>query len=164
MIINVGDNSIVITIFPYEKDSKSILLDMGNENFNLAIVAYVNKEFNISIGSATAERVKQEVGCAIEGLRCNEIDVRGKSLVHNRSETIFIHTKDLIDSFNLLLSEMVQQIKMFINLLSENELELLNKHGVLLKGECGMLVGLDAYLERELSLKVVVAQSPFFEV
>jgi rod shape-determining protein MreB len=51
-------------------------------------VSYVRRKYGSLIGDSTAERIKQEVGCAKKSDELREIDVRGRHLAEGCAEEL----------------------------------------------------------------------------
>ena len=112
------------------------------------------------IGDATAERIKQEIGCAYEGLELREIDVRGRNLAEGVPRGFTLNSEEILEALQDSLAQIVQSVK---GALEQSPPELASdiaERGIVLTGGGSLLRGLDRLLSEETGLPVIVAEDP----
>ena len=76
MVVDIGGGTTEIAIISLNGVVYSDSIRVGGDRFDEAIIAHVRRRYGSLIGDATAERIKQEIGCAFPGSELREIDVR----------------------------------------------------------------------------------------
>ena len=107
----------VVDVGRHHRDSDYLLngvvyrdsLRIGGDRFDEAIVAHVRRRYGSLIGDATAERIKEEIGCAFAGSELREIDVRGRNLAEGYPQPPSTATK--YESLQDPLSSIAQAVK-----------------------------------------------------
>ena len=77
MVVDVGGGTTEIAIISLNGVVYRDSLRIGGDRFDEAIVAHVRRRYGSLIGDATAERIKEEIGCAFAGSELREL-----SLIH----------------------------------------------------------------------------------
>jgi rod shape-determining protein MreB len=67
MVVDIGGGTTEIAIISLNGVVYSDSMRLGGDRFDEAIVAYVRRRYGTLIGDSTAEKIKQEVGCAFAG-------------------------------------------------------------------------------------------------
>jgi len=133
---------------------------IGGDRFDEAIVNYVRRKYGSVIGDATAERIKQEIGCAYAGSEVLEIDVRGRNLAEGVPKSFTLNSDEILEALQEPLSGIVQSIKSALELSPPELASDIAESGLVLTGGGAMLRDLDRLLCEETGLPVVVAEDP----
>ena len=143
-----------------EEAGGSMVLDIGGDRFDEAIVSYVRRHYGSLIGDSTAERIKQEVGCAHPACELREIDVRGRNLAEGVPKGFVLRSDEIYSALQDPVSSIVQAVK---GALEKSPPELASdiaESGIVLTGGGALLRGLDVLLTEETGLPVIVADDP----
>lgn len=160
MVVDVGGGTTEIAIISLNGVVYSDSLRLGGDRFDEAIVAFVRRRYGTLIGDSTAEKIKQEVGCAFAGSELREIDVRGRNLAEGVPRSFTLNSDEILDSLQDPLSSIVQSVK---SALEQSPPELaadIAESGIVLTGGGALLRDLDRLIASETGLPVVVAEDP----
>ena len=80
MVVDIGGGTTEIAIISLNGVVYRDSIRVGGDRFDESIVAFVRRRYGSLIGDSSAERIKQEVGCAYDSSELREIDVRGRRL------------------------------------------------------------------------------------
>ena len=133
---------------------------VGGDRFDESIVSHVRRRYGSLIGDATAERIKQEVGCAFAGSELREIDVRGRNLAEGVPRSFTLNSDEILESLQDPLSSIVQAVK---SALEQSPPELaadIAESGIVITGGGALLRDLDRLISEETGLPVIVAEDP----
>jgi rod shape-determining protein MreB len=133
---------------------------LGGDRFDEAIVAYVRRRYGTLIGDATAEKIKEEIGCAYKGSEVREIDVRGRNLAEGVPRSFTLNSDEILEALQDPLASIVQSVK---SALEQSPPELaadIAESGIVLTGGGALLRDLDRLIAEETGLPVVVAEDP----
>ena len=135
----------------------------GNELDN-AIVRYFKRNHNLLIGQRTAERIKCEVGSAVELNPELEVSVKGRDLVSGIPKVRKISSEDVREALREGVSQIAAAV---IRCLERTPPELgsdILERGIMLTGGGGLLKGLDTLIKGRVDLPVYVAEDPLTAV
>ena len=160
MVVDIGGGTTEIAIISLNGIVYADSVKVGGDRFDEAIVTYVRRNYGSLIGDTTAEKIKQEVGCAYEGLELREIDVRGRNLAEGVPRGFTLNSEEILEALQESLSSIVQAVK---GALEQSPPELASdiaERGIVLTGGGSLLRGLDRLLSEETGLPVIVAEDP----
>src|SRR3990167_2243805 len=160
MVVDIGGGTTEIAIISLNGIVYSDSLRMGGDKFDEAIVTYVRRNYGSLIGEATAERIKQEIGCAFPGRDLLEIDVRGRNLAEGIPRSFTLNSSEILEALQEPLSQIVSAVK---SALEQSPPELASdiaERGLVLTGGGALLRDLDRLLAEETGLPVIVAEDP----
>ena len=160
MVVDVGGGTTEIAIISLNGVVYRDSLRIGGDRFDEAIVAHVRRRYGSLIGEATAERIKEEIGCAFAGSELREIDVRGRNLAEGVPRSFTLNSDEILESLQDPLSSIVQAVK---SALEQSPPELaadIAESGIVLTGGGALLRDLDRLISEETGLPVIVAEDP----
>lgn len=160
MVVDIGGGTTETAIISLNGIVYADSVKIAGDRFDEAIVTYVRRNYGSLIGDATAERIKQEIGCACEGLELREIDVRGRNLAEGVPRGFTLNSEEILEALQDSLTQIVQSVK---SALEQSPPELASdiaERGIVLTGGGALLRGLDRLLSEETGLPVIVADDP----
>lgn len=160
MVVDIGGGTTEIAIISLNGVVYSDSVRIGGDRFDEAIVNYVRRNYGSVIGDATAERIKEEVGCAYASSEVREIDVRGRNLAEGVPRSFTLNSDEILEALQEPLAGIVQAVK---SALEQSPPELASdiaETGVVLTGGGALLRDIDRLLSEESGLPVIVAEDP----
>jgi len=160
MVVDVGGGTTEVAIISLNGIVYSDSVRVGGDRFDESIVSHVRRRYGSLIGDATAERIKEEIGCAFAGSELREIDVRGRNLAEGVPRSFTLNSDEILESLQEPLSAIVQAVK---SALEQSPPELaadIAESGIVLTGGGALLRDLDRLLSEETGLPVIVAEDP----
>jgi rod shape-determining protein MreB and related proteins len=162
MMVDIGGGTteVAVTSLGGLVIAKSIRV--AGDEMDQSIIDHCRDNYRILIGERTAEEVKMEIGSAspLEGLEDETIEIRGRDLVTGLPKTFTLTAEEIRES----LSETVNQILSAIRSVLEHTPPELSsdimERGIVLAGGGALLKGLDKFIEREIYIKVHIAEDP----
>ena len=160
MVVDVGGGTSEIAIISLNGVVYSESIRVGGDRFDESIIAYVRRHYGSLIGEATAERIKEEIGCAYPGGELREIDVRGRNLAEGIPRSFTLNSHEILDALQDPLASIVAAVK---SALEQSPPELASdiaERGLVLTGGGALLRDLDKLIAEETGLPVIVAEDP----
>lgn len=160
MVVDIGGGTTEIAIISLNGIVYSDSVRVGGDKFDEAIVTYVRRNYGSLIGEATAERIKQEVGCAFPGKDLLEIDVRGRNLAEGVPRSFTLNSSEILEALQEPLSQIVSAVK---SALEQSPPELASdiaERGLVLTGGGALLRDFELLIAEETGLPVIVAEDP----
>ncbi|HET8790088.1 rod shape-determining protein MreB [Modicisalibacter muralis] len=160
MVVDVGGGTSEIAIISLNGVVYSESIRVGGDRFDEAITAYVRRHYGSLIGEATAERIKEEIGCAYPGGELREIDVRGRNLAEGIPRSFTLNSHEILDALQDPLASIIAAVK---SALEQSPPELASdiaERGLVLTGGGALLRDIDKLIAEETGLPVIIAEDP----
>lgn len=160
MVVDIGGGTTEIAIISLNGVVYSNSVRIAGDRFDESIVNYVRRHYGSVIGDATAEKIKQEIGCAYAGSEVREIDVRGRNLAEGVPRSFTLNSDEVLEAIQEPLTGIVQAVK---SALEQSPPELASdiaESGIVLTGGGALLRDIDKLLTEETGLPVIVADDP----
>lgn len=160
MVIDLGAGTTDIAVITMGTVAYASSYKVAGDTMDEAIIQYVKREKNITIGIQTAKKIKHTVGCAFNRSEEIEMEATGKNYVSGMPEIFNISSTEIYnalkDQINLIFEEIV-------SVMEQTPPELYSDichEGILLTGGVARLPGLDKELSQRLGIKVRRAVDP----
>ena len=160
MVVDIGGGTTEIAVISLNGVVYSDTVRVGGDRFDEAIVAYVRRTQGSLIGEATAERIKQEIGCAYPQKDIREIDVRGRNLAEGVPRSFTLNSNEILEALQEPLSMIVQAVKSALEQTPPELASDIAETGLVLTGGGALLRDIDVLLAEETGLPVVIADDP----
>ena len=160
MVVDIGGGTTEIAVIALSGIVLDESLRVGGSELDKAIVEYFKRSHNLLIGSRTAERIKCEVGSAVELDTELELSVKGRDLVSGvpKVRTISsVNVRDaLYDNLEQISAAVLRTLERTPPELGADVLE----RGIMMTGGGALLEGIDQMLRERVELPVYVAEDP----
>ena len=120
--------------------------------------------YKILIGEKTAEKLKTEIGRAIEGPDVKEGKMRGRDLISGLPKEITITDKDIRAAMSQSIETLVEAVKEVIETTPPEIISDTIESGIFLSGGGALIQGLDEYLSEIVKVPVHVVADPLTAV
>ena len=160
MVVDIGGGTTEIAIISLNGIVYSDSVRVGGDRFDEAIVTHVRRNYGSLIGDATAERIKQEIGCAFPGSQVREIDVRGRNLAEGVPRSFTLNSDEILEALQEPLQAIVQAVKSALEASPPELASDIAERGIVLTGGGALLRDLDRLIAAETGLPVFVADDP----
>ncbi|MBB3692590.1 rod shape-determining protein [Sphingomonas sp. BK580] len=162
MVVDIGGGTTEVAVLSLRGLAYTTSVRVGGDKMDDAIVSYVRRNHNLLIGEATAERIKQELGCAkppIDGIG-KTVHIKGRDLVNGVPKEIQINQAQIAEAVSEPVAAIVDGVRIALeNTAPELAADIVDQ-GIVLTGGGALLQGLDEVLRDETGLPVTVADEP----
>ena len=145
---------------PVSEATGSMVVDIGGDRFDEAIINYVRRNYGSLIGEATAERIKHEIGSAYPGDEVLEIEVRGRNLAEGVPRGFTLNSNEILEALQEPLTGIVSAVMVALEQCPPELASEISERGMVLTGGGALLRNLDRLLMEETGIPVVVAEDP----
>jgi rod shape-determining protein MreB len=160
MVVDIGGGTTEIAIIALNGVVYSDSVRVGGDRFDESIVSHVRRRYGSLIGDATAERIKQEVGCAHAESELREIDVRGRNLAEGVPRSFTLNSDEILEALQEPLTSIVQSVKRALEQAPPELAADIAETGIVLTGGGALLRDLDRLISDDTGLPVLVADAP----
>lgn len=162
MIIDIGGGTTEIAVIALGDIVVDKSVKIAGDVFTDDIIFYLKNNHNLLIGERTAERVKIEVGSALEELdmEIDDIPVQGRDMITGKPREITIGYKEIAKALDTSIARIEDSV---MTTLADTPPELsadIYKTGIFLAGGGALLRGLGDRLQKKTGLPVFVAEDP----
>lgn len=162
MIIDIGGGTCEIAVIALGGIVCSKSIRTAGDEFNNDIEEYMRKQHNIHIGERTSERIKIEVGAAM-----NEVDnpppdfaVHGRDMMTGIPKEIKVNYSEIANALDKSISKIETAILQALEMTPPELSADIFRTGIYLAGGGSLLRGLDIRIHHKTKLPVHIAEDP----
>lgn len=162
MVVDIGGGTTEIAVIALSGCVYSDSIRIGGDVFDEAIITHVRRTHGCVIGETTAERIKMEVGTAMEEKtdKLLEVEVRGRSMAEGVPKTFTVTSTEIQKALSDPLSGIITGVKVALEQTPPELSSDIAERGIVLTGGGALLRNLDILIARETGLPVTVAEEP----
>ena len=160
MIVNVGAGVTEVAVVSLGGIVVSHTIRTAGEAFDNAIIQYVRRKYNLSIGDVTAEQVKCNIGSVYYQKEVIRDEIMGRDLLTGLPKTTTITAAEIREALQESAEEIIDAIKIT---LEETPPELaadIMESGIVLSGGGALLRGLGRMINMSVDIPVYIAEEP----
>lgn len=160
MIVDIGGGTSEVAVISLCGIVTSRSVRVAGDEFDLSIINFIKKKYNLLIGERTAEHIKIEIGSAYPVGEEQDLEIKGRNLLTGLPENITITSDEIRGALSEPLSHIVEAIKVTLERTPpELSADIINQ-GITLAGGGAMLRGLDRLINEETGIPVYIAERP----
>lgn len=162
MVADIGGGTIDVAVISLGGIVASTSVKVAGNALDRAIVDYLKKHHNLSIGDKTAEEIKITVGSAVPMPEELSMHVKGRDLVSGLPRTVELKTNEIVQAASRELREMMNAIR---KVLQETPPELASDiidNGIILTGGSSQLRNMHALVFRRTGVEAKLADDAYF--
>lgn len=160
MIVDIGGGTSEVAVISMCGIVTSRSVRVAGDEFDLSIINFIKKKYNLLIGERTAEHIKIEIGSAYPVGEEQELEIKGRNLLTGLPENITITSDEIREALSEPLSHIVEAIKVTLERTPPELSADIIDQGITLAGGGAMLRGLDKLINEETGIPVYIAERP----
>ena len=160
MIVNIGAGTLEVAVISLGGIVAARSIRSAGEAMNNAIVAYLRRQYAVTIGTKTAEELKHEIGSASRQSDEGFYDVRGRETATGLPRNVRVNSAEIRNAIADVVSGIVNAV---LDTLEETPPELaadVLSSGITLTGGGSYLKGMDEVIENATGIRTKIAESP----
>ena len=162
MIVDVGGGTIDVAVISLGGIVAANSVKCAGNRIDTAIIDYVKKTRNLSIGEKTAEEIKITVGSALPLEEELTMEVKGRDVLSGLPRTTEVKSNEVVKAVGRELREMVKAIKdVFQNTPPELAADIIDG-GIIMTGGTSQLRNFPELIRRRTGVKAHVAEQALF--
>ena len=138
----------------------NMVVDIGGDHFDEAIVRHVKKVHNVLIGERTAEEIKMNVATVITDGRHESITVRGRDMVTGLPTTFSVSSEDCRVALEDAVASLIATVRGVLEKCPPELAADIVDNGIYLTGGGALLDGLAEIMQRETGITTHIADDP----
>ncbi len=164
MVVDIGGGTTEVAVVALGGIVASTSLRVAGNALDMAIVDHIRTEFSLLIGERTAEELKISVGSAFPVAGVRRAEIRGRDVGTGLPRNITVSGDELRKAMELPLGRIVAAVRTTLDRCPPELAGDLVQRGIVLTGGGALLRGLDARLQHEIGIPVLVADRPLDSV
>src|SRR5579862_7801333 len=160
MVVDIGGGTTEVAVISLGGIVTSQSIRIGGDELDEAIVQFVKKEYSLALGERTAEEIKMALGSAYPLEEEMHAEIRGRDLLSGLPKTVIVSTEDIRRAIEEPVTAIIDAVKSTLDRTPPELAADLMEQGVVLTGGGSLLHGLDARLQHETGMPIVVARDP----
>ncbi|MCR4274428.1 MAG: rod shape-determining protein [Candidatus Campbellbacteria bacterium] len=157
MVVDIGGGTTDVAVISLGGIVTSTSVKVAGNKLDQAIVDYIKKNYNLSIGDKTAEHIKIKIGSAVSVEEELSLRIRGRDVVTGLPREMEIRTNEIVKATRRELREMVRAIKdVFQETPPELSADIIEK-GIVMTGGTSQLRNFPELIYRTTGVRAVVA-------
>jgi len=160
MLISLGGGTHQVAVLAMWDIVTANTAKTGGLALDESIISHLRKKFGVIIGQPTAEKIKINIGSAIQLNENKNMEIQGQDQVTGLPKPINVTTDDIVDALEQPLIDLVTLVR---NTLEKTPPELISDiidRGVALCGGGALLNGIDKYLTKALGIPAYLVDNP----
>lgn len=160
MVLDIGGGTTDIAILSLNGIVNSSSVRIAGNAMDQDIIRYIREKYKLLIGEATAEDIKINFANVYKPSKKTKREVKGRNLITGLPSIIEINQEEVKEALMESLTKIIKSTK---KVLEETSPELsadIVEKGVILTGGGALLNGLMDLLEEELTIPVLIAETP----
>lgn len=162
LIMSVGGGTTEVAVISLGGIVMSHSRRVGGNKLDQAIIDHLKRRHNLAIGERTAERIKIEIGSALQVKDELHINVRGRDILTGLPRNVEIGTNEIVEAISERLKEIIAAVKLVLaQTPPELSADIMDK-GIILSGGTALLRNFDELIIRATGVPAYVAEEPLF--
>jgi rod shape-determining protein MreB and related proteins len=158
MVVDIGGGTTEVAVISLGGIVTSQSVRIGGDELDEAIISFIKKEYSLALGERTAEEIKIALGSAFPLEEELHAEIRGRDLVTGLPKTVVVSTEEIRKAIDEPVSAIVDAVKVTLDKTPPELAADIMEQGIVLTGGGALLHGLDARLQEETGMPIVVAR------
>jgi len=160
MVVDIGGGTTEVAVISLGGIVTSESIRVGGDAMDNAIISYIRKSYNLTIGERTAEAIKIEIGSAKVIGNDESMEIRGRDLVTGLPKTIEISSGEIADALRESVYSIIDGVKKTLETTPPELSADVMERGIVLTGGGALLKNLDKVISEETNMPVFIAENP----
>ena len=164
MIVDIGGGTTEVAVISLGGIVYCKSVRVAGDKMDDAIMEYVKKEYQLLIGSSTAEIIKTTIGNAYPGDCVETVEVKGRDLVNGTPKILTVDSDEIREALSDQINSIIQAVRIALEQTPPELAADLVDRGIVLAGGGALLKNLDVLLRMETKIPIVIADDPLSAV
>jgi rod shape-determining protein MreB len=164
MVVDIGGGTTEVAVIALAGIVASTSLRVAGDALDRAIVDHIRTDFSMLIGERTAEELKISIGSAFPIAGPVRAEIRGRDIASGLPRNVAVSSEELRHAMNPPINRIVAAVRSTLDRCPPELAGDLVTRGIVLTGGGALLRGLDARLQHEIGIPVLVAERPLDSV
>lgn len=167
MVLDIGGGTTEISVMSLGGVVYSNAVRFAGDQMDTDIIDYVRKNKNLLIGEATAEEIKEKIGCAIapkDKAKEKSLKIKGRDMISGIPRETTITESQVAQALNPTVTKIIDTIRQALELTPPELAADIVDYGIVMTGGGALLRDLDIAIRIATGLPVFLADEPLSSV
>jgi rod shape-determining protein MreB len=160
MVVDIGGGTTEVAIMSLADIAACESVRVAGDDMDEAIINYMKKAYNLTVGEQTAERLKIEIGTAAPVGEPMSMDVRGRDMISGLPKKTMVTSDEIREALQEPINAIVDAVTRTLERAEPELAADLVDNGICLVGGGALLPGLDVVFANATGLDVRIADEP----
>ena len=160
IIVDIGGGTTEVAVISLGGIVVSKSLRIAGDEIDEAIVNYIKKEMNLAVGIKTAEEIKIALGCAMQLVVKEVLEIRGRDLNTGLPRNLQVTSEQIQEAMYEPVDNIVEVIKATLEKTPPELSSDIMEKGIVLSGGGALIRNLDKLISDKTGMPVIIAENP----
>lgn len=157
MVVDVGGGTTDIAVISLGGTVVSTSIKIAGDKFDEAIMRYIRKKHNVTIGERSAEELKINVGCVYPRPTDTTMEIRGRNLLSGLPKTITISSSEMMEALEEPVASIIESVHSILERTPPELSADISDRGIVMTGGGSLIYGFDKLLQARTGINVLIA-------
>ncbi|MBQ3791748.1 MAG: rod shape-determining protein [Clostridia bacterium] len=164
IIIDIGGGTCEVAVLSLGGIVLARSTRIAGDAFDSAIVSYIRRKYNVSIGEATAELMKKKIGSAHPNADRGTMEIHGLNLSNGLPAILQIHSGEIREALSEQIVHIVDCIRQTLENTPPELSSDIYENGICMSGGVSLLAGLPMLVQQVTGIRTYLAKAPMDSV
>ncbi len=160
MVVDIGGGTCEVAVVALGGVVASKSMRVAGCAFDSAIINYVKKKYNLTIGDKTAEEIKLELGSALPYENEGWYEVRGRDVVTGLPKNVRISASEVREAMAANISYIIDEIRDTLEITPAELTADILENGIIITGGGALIKKIDKAVSDAIGVPVRIADEP----
>ncbi len=160
LIVDIGGGTSEVAVISLGGIVTSVSLRVAGDHFDNAIVQYIKRTQNVTIGERTAEQIKIQIGSAYPMDEEKTMEINGRHLLSGLPKKIVVTSEEIREALTEPVMSIIDCIKTTLEKTPPELAADIMERGIMITGGGALLRGIDKVISDETGIKANIAETP----
>ncbi|NLO98328.1 MAG: rod shape-determining protein [Peptococcaceae bacterium] len=160
MIVDIGGGTTEVAVISLGGIVTAGSIRVAGDEMDEAIIAYIKRNYNLSIGYQSAENIKKEIGAAYMPDKDKTYQVKGRDLLTGLPKNVELTSEEIVEALSEPVTSIVEAVKTCLEKTPPELAADIMDRGIVMAGGGSLLKNLDRLLAERTGISVHLAEDP----
>ncbi|NLP43951.1 MAG: rod shape-determining protein [Peptococcaceae bacterium] len=160
MIVDIGGGTTEVAVISMGGIVTALSIRVAGDEMDEAIIAYIKKNYNLSVGYQSAETIKEEIGAAYLPEAGVTFTIKGRDLLTGLPKNVEITSEEIVEALSEPVTAIVEGVKTCLEKTPPELAADIMDRGIILAGGGALLKNMDKLIADETGIPVHIAEDP----
>ncbi|HOO74504.1 MAG TPA: rod shape-determining protein [Tepiditoga sp.] len=160
MVVDIGGGTTDIAVISLGGTVLSESIKVAGQAMDSEIIKYIKKKFRFSVGEATAEMLKKEIGKVHPAEEEKEMMIKGQNIKTGLPDQLKMTSTDVQKAVEPVISEIISKVKIVLEKTPPELAADIMNNGIILAGGAAKIRGFEKILTEKTGVETKILETP----
>lgn len=158
LVVDIGGGTTDVAVISMAGVVVSSSIKVAGDTFNQAIMSYVRRNHSLFIGEEAAEKIKMEIGTAVEEATPRTMEVKGRNVITGLPRVATLTSGEMRVALKDAAGQIVETVHSILEKTPPELAADIVDRGIILTGGGALLHGMDTLIEQKTGVHAMTVQ------